>query len=123
MVAMLDTRRAQALAALKEQGELSPEQLDQFDATMQSFNESVKKSLETFATTGMEKGEIERHDALILAADVLDSVIVAEDQVHNLLSEEQLQGIDPEAIDPLSYISGDTVRVLEQVWQLPSEDF
>lgn len=113
----LELRRAQARAALVEGAEPSQDQLDDIDQAVQDMNDSLL-ALSGELTEMLEGGEEpERRQAMAFAAEALDTMITAEDQFRDTLSQEQIEALDDQALDPFSYISPDIIDTLESLDQ------
>ena len=113
----LELRRAQARAALVEGAEPSQAQLDDIDQAVQDMNDALL-SLSGELTEMLESGEEpERRQAMSFAADALDTMITAEDQFRDTLSQEQIEALDDQALDPFSYISPDIIDTLQSLDQ------
>ena len=118
--AALDARRAQARAALVEQGDLSDEQMAAVDAAMAEMNTQLKAEVDQFVDSALSAaettgGEIDRREMMDLAAGSLDVVIAADDAVRKALPPDVYDAIDDQAVDPFSYISGDTLASLAKL--------
>lgn len=100
----LAVRKAQARAALREQGDLDDGQLAAIDAAVEEMN----LALTAVAADLQEQGQLatldDRRSMLYLAADSLDAVIEADSRIRETLSPEQLAAVEDEAVDPLSYL-------------------
>jgi DNA-binding transcriptional ArsR family regulator len=121
--AALDARRAQALAALAEQSDLSDEELKSVEEAIDSFNSNLKASVDAFVAEAKTHGTVERRDVMALGADILDHAVTADDSLHSLISAESRQGMDPELLDPFSYISGDVVESVSELKDMEFPDF
>ncbi len=121
--AALDARRAQARAALVEQGDLSEDQMSAVDAAMAAMNAQLKTEVDRFVDRAVSGGDIDRREMMDLAAGSLDVVIAADDAVRKALPAEVYEAIDDEAVDPFSYISGDTLAALARLdgMEMPEE--
>ena len=113
----LELRRAQARAALIEDAEPSQSQLDDIDQAVQDMNDSLL-ALSGELTDMLENGEEpERRQAMSFAAEALDTMITAEDQFRDTLSQDQIDALDDQALDPFSYISPDIIDTLQSLDQ------
>lgn len=111
----LELRRAQARAALLEDADPSPEQLDEIDSAVAEMNQGLNQ-LASELVNMMAKGEEPtRRDAMAFAADALDTMIIAEDRINAALDEDQLAGVDEQALDPFSYVDPALVDVLARL--------
>lgn len=110
--ALMDARRAQALAALTEQAELDEAQRAQVEQIFVEMDQSVRGSVEGFVEEALASGEVQRRDALALGADLLDAAVVAEDALWEALPAEVMEGLDPEVYNPINFVGGDTVRAM-----------
>ena len=113
----LELRRAQARAALVEGAEPNEEQLADIDQAVQDMNDSLLE-LSGELTDLLENGEEpERRQAMSFAAEALDTMITAEDRFRDALSQEQIDALDDQALDPFSYISPDLIDTLQSLDQ------
>lgn len=111
--AALDLRRAQSRAALVEDADPSDEQLDAIDQAYSDMNEvlvDLSDELVDMLASGQEPN---RRDGMEFAADALDAMIVAERSVEGLLDAEQLDGMDPDVLNPFNYIDPGIIDALE----------
>lgn len=115
----LDARRAHALQALAEQGELDEAQVGEVEAVFDDMNAKLKTEVDKFVADAQAEGTVERRDMMEFAANALDVVISTDDALQAALPEEQYDALDEELADPLSYVSGDTVAALAQIAALP----
>ncbi len=119
----LDARRAQAMAALQEQGRLDHEQVAAVNAAMDQMNREIKAEVEGFVTEALAGGDVDRRDIMDFAAESLDIVIAADDRLRGVLPEEVYAEVDDGAVDPFSYVSGDTLDALERLQDIPGTLF
>ena len=69
-------------------------------------------------TDMMENGEEpERRQAMSFAAEALDTMLTAEDRFRDALSQDQIDALDDQALDPFSYISPDIIDTLQSLDQ------
>lgn len=115
MLAVLDARRSQSMAALVEQADLSPDQEQKIQAIFDHMNAELKTSIDQFVKQASSGTEIRRRDLMALGADVLDIAVTADDQIHDILPLETLETLDEEVIDPFAFVSGDAVRSMTQL--------
>ncbi len=115
----MDARRAQAEAALAEQADLDEEEAAAVRAVMDEMNAQLSKEVEAFVRDALANGEVERRDMLAFAADSLDVVLAADDAMREALPEGALDGVDDTLVDPLAYISGDTLAPLTRLEGTP----
>ncbi len=118
MAAVLDARRAQAIAALSEEADLDEAQIATVEAVYDKMNASLKLSVEEFVNRAESTGTVERRDMMALGADVLDAAVVAEDGVRSVLPPEVAADLPEEYTDPLSFISSDVVMSLSRIRDL-----
>lgn len=117
--AALDARRAHALAALAEQGELDEAQMQDVERILDGMNDALKKEIDQFVSDALEHGEVERRDIMEFGANALDVVISTDDALRASIPEEQYDALDEEIADPLAYVSGEVVESLGRVASLP----
>ncbi len=118
MAAVLDARRAQAIAALSEQGDLDEAEIATVEAVYDKMNASLKASVDEFVARAESTGTVERRDMMALGADVLDAAVVAEDGVRSVLPPDVAADLPEEYTDPLSFISSDVVMSLSRIRDL-----
>ena len=111
----LDARRAHAMEALREQGELTTEDEAEVQGIFDDMNQKLKAEIDRFAAEAAEHGEVERRDFMELGANALDVVIATDDALRGALPEDVYSSLDQELQDPLSYVSGDTVASLTKL--------
>ncbi len=112
MVAAMDARAAQARAALLEQGELDDEQIAAIDEALERMNAKLKKQVDAFAQSVEAGGEPDRRELMEFAAEALDAVIEADDAMVAHIPESVRDSMDDEALDPMSFISGETLSAI-----------
>lgn len=119
----LDARRAQALAALIEQGDLDDAEIDAVESAMADMNRALKAEVDRFVADANETGVVERRDLMEFAAESLDIVIAADEKVRATVPAEAYEQIDDAAVDPFSYISGETLDGLTRLEDIDSPLF
>lgn len=113
----LELRRAQARAALVEGAEPDEDQLANIDQAVQEMNDSLL-ALSGELTDMLDNGEEpERRQAMSFAAEALDTMLTTEDRFRDALSQEQIDALDDQALDPFSYISPDIIDTLQSLDQ------
>lgn len=113
--AALQLRRAQARAALVESADPTDTQLMEFDLAVKEMNERLI-SLASDVTGMIQDGDpIARRDAMVFAAETLDALIATEDRFTDLLTEDQLDEVDLDALDPFSYVDPAIVDTFAQL--------
>jgi hypothetical protein len=120
MQATLDARRAQAMAALTEQGELTEDQQAEVSNAMAEMNSQLKAEVERFVAAANAGEDLDRRDAMEFTANSLDVVLAADDKMREILPAEVYDAVDSEAVDPFSYLSGDAVESLSKLEALPA---
>ncbi|HNH50195.1 MAG TPA: hypothetical protein PKY30_24380, partial [Myxococcota bacterium] len=118
MAAVLDARRAQAIAALSEQADLDEAEIATVEAVYDKMNAQVKASVDEFVARAEASGTVERRDMMALGADVLDAAVVAEDGVRSVLPPDVAADLPEEYTDPLAFISSDVVMSLSRIRDL-----
>ncbi|GEM_PF-1143392 len=109
----LELRRAQARAALLEDSDAEDEQMEQFDTAVDAMN-GVLLDLTEEMTEMVEGGrEPGRREAMEFAADALDALLSAEDNMRSAFRPDQLAEVEDSAIDPFSHIDPAIIDVLE----------
>jgi hypothetical protein len=101
---LLEARRAQARQALIEDAGLDDDQLGTIDDAAAEMNEALLALTNDLVAEVNENGEPSRRDAMVYAADALDTLITAADRIDASLTPEQRAAADPESLDPLSYV-------------------
>jgi hypothetical protein len=118
----LDARRAQAMAALTEQADLGDEEQAAVGKIMDDMNAKLKAEVDRFADDAVKNGDVDRRDMMDFAAESLDIVIATDDAMRKTLSPEAYADADETAVDPLSYLSGDTLDSLSKLEGMPGLD-
>ncbi len=113
LVTAQDLRRTQARAALIEQADPTDDQLETFDQTMEVMNDDLMGLTEELVEQLESGEEITRHDMMTYAADLLDVMIEADENVAGVVGEGV--DIDDEAYDPFSYIDPDIISTLGEL--------
>jgi len=108
----LDARRAQALAALVEQGGLEDAEVAAVTAAMDQMNRELKTEVDAFVDAAVASGEVDRRDVMEFAAGALDIVIAADDRLQKAVPADVYADVDDAAVDPFSYLSGDALDAL-----------
>lgn len=109
MQAALDARRAQAMAALTEQADLSDADAARVDAAMDEMNAQLKVEVDRMVAQMADGHEPDRRDMMELAANGLDIALAADDKLRAVIPAEVYATLDPEAVDPFSYVSGEAL--------------
>jgi hypothetical protein len=112
----MELRRTQAEAALREQAGATDAQM----RTVESIADGMNEELHTLASEFVETvqasgGEPTRHELMVFAADTLDVLLAAEEQMYSAFDAEQRAAVDEEATDPLSFVDGRVVEVLAEL--------
>lgn len=115
MVTAMDARRAQALQALTEQGDLGDDEVAAVNAAMDQMNREIKAEVDAFVADAVQNGSIDRRDILDFGAEALDIVIAADDRMRAALPEDVYADVDDAAVDPFSYISGESLTALTRL--------
>jgi len=113
LVTAQDLRRTQARAALIEQADPSDEQLETFDQTIDAMNEELLELTHELVEQIDNDEELTRHDMMTYAADLLDVMIDADENVANVVGGQT--DIDDEAYDPFSYVDPEIISVLGEL--------
>lgn len=108
----LDARRAQALAALVEQGGLEDDEVAAVTDAMDQMNRELKVEVDAFVDAAVAAGEVDRRDIMDFAAESLDIVIAADDRMRKAVPDDVYAEVDEAAVDPFSYVSGDVLASL-----------
>lgn len=106
-------RRAAAEAAFEEQAQPTAEQRQAFDNIMETMNDDLMVIAEDFVATVEQGGEPDRRMSMELAAETLDVLLGAEDQLRESLSSDQVNALDEQSLDPTSYIDERIVSLFE----------
>lgn len=115
----LDARRAQARAALAEQSGLEEAQLAEVDRVMDAMNDQLEAEIGRFVDEAVATGNVDRRDMMDFAAEALDIVIAADDGMRKALPAELYDEVDESALDPLSFLEGDTLDALGRLDSVP----
>lgn len=108
----MELRRTQARAALMEDAAPDEDQMMDFDDAMAEMNESLLTLAEEMVSRVESGEEVERRDAMLFAADALDVMINAEDDIQAVFDEDQVAAVEDEAVDPFSYVDPALVDML-----------
>lgn len=111
--AALDLRRTQARAALLEDTDAEDEQMEQFDTAVDAMNDvllDLTEEMTEMVEGGAKPG---RREAMEFAADALDALLSAEDNMRSSFDPTQLAEVEDSAIDPFSHIDPAIIDVLE----------
>ncbi len=119
MKATLDARRAQALQALTEQGDLTDAQVGEVDRIMDQMNADLKKAVDAMVDETLAAGEMDRRGMLEFGADALDIVLAADDQMRSTLPKEVFDNVDDQTVDPFSYVSGEALESAAKLEGMP----
>ncbi len=109
----LELRRAQARAALIEDARPDDTQMETIDDAVREMNDSLVGLADELVTMLDNGQEPTRREAMEFAADALDTMLIAEEQMRAALDPDQLGALDDAALDPFSYVSPDLVDLLE----------
>ena len=119
MKASLDARRAQALQALTEQGDLNDAQVGEVDQIMDRMNADLKKAVDAMVDETLAAGTMDRRGMLEFGADALDIVLAADDQMRSTLPKEVYDAVDDQTVDPFSYVSGEALQSAAKLEGMP----
>ncbi len=125
----LDARRAQALAALVEQGGLEEAEVGMVTDSMDQMNRELRAEVDAFVEGAVAAGEVDRRDIMDFAAESLDIVIAADERMRRSVPAEVYAEVDDAAVDPFSYLSGEALESLvrlegiagPEMWGEPTE--
>jgi hypothetical protein len=115
LVDAMDARAAQARAALLEQGDLDDETIAAVDDAIDRMNARLKQQVDAFAASVEAGGEPDRREMMEFAAEALDAVIEADDVIVANIPADVREQMDDEALDPMSFISGDTLAAIARL--------
>jgi hypothetical protein len=104
----LQIRRAQAIAALREQAGASDDQMADVDVIVDQMNADLAAVAETWVAAAGE-GDLSRRDMMLLASETLDVLIDTEDALFGTFSSEQRAALSEEVLDPTAYVDGSVV--------------
>jgi hypothetical protein len=110
--AALELRAAQARAALVEQADPDRDQQQAIDDAYGEMNESLMDLAGELGDLVAEGREPTRREAMTFAADALDAMLAAEQQVEGALQADQLADLDDGAINPFSHVDPALMDVL-----------
>jgi hypothetical protein len=111
----MELRYAQAREALIQDADPTEEQLAAIDDAMAMMNDDLA-ALATELTAVINNGEEPtRRETMEFAADTLDVLLGAEDSLTAALSEDQVAELQPESLDPMSYVDPAIVDILGQL--------
>ena len=109
----LELRRTQARAALLEDTYADDEQMEQFDTAVTAMNGvllDLTDDLTEMVDGGRRPG---RREAMEFAADALDALLSAEDNMRGAFGADQFSDVEDSAIDPFSYVDPAIIDALE----------
>jgi hypothetical protein len=115
----LALRKSQARAALVQDADPSDDQLADIDAAVDDMNASLEVLAQDLVDMFEEGGEPGRRDAMVFAAEALDTMIVTEDRIWDSLDDDQRDAVDDGAVDPFSYVDETIVDVLSALGETP----
>ncbi len=110
----LALRQTQARAALLEDAEPTEVQVEQIDAAVADMNTDLKV-LATEFVARFDASEPSRRNMMVFAADTLDVLIDTEDRLAETLTDEQMDAVREESLDPLSYVDPSLLDVLAEL--------
>ena len=112
----MELRRTQAEAALREQAGATEAQMQTVDQIADGMNTELHSLASEFVETVQASGaEPTRHELMVFAADTLDVLLEAEEQMYGAFDAEQRAAVDEEATDPLSFVDGRVVEILAEL--------
>ena len=111
----MNLRYEQARAALIEDADPSDEQLEKIDAAMGEMNDELIGLANDLVEQMNLDEEPSRRDTMLYAAETLDVVLSAEENLRGALTEDQVANLQDESLDPLSYVDPAIIDVLEQL--------
>jgi len=115
--ALADTvaiRKAQARQALIEQVQPSEDQMQRIDLAVGRMNDILVEEAAILMEVA-RGGEPSRRDGLEFARNSIDALLEAEDAVFDTLSDEQLDRVDPEVLDPLGFVDPTVIETLAEL--------
>ncbi len=101
----LELRRAQSRQALIEAADPDDQQLSTIDNAYDAMNETLEGLAGGLAELVLSGGEPDRRQAMVFAADALDAMLVAEDQVLGALDEGQRADLDADVANPFNHVA------------------
>ncbi len=119
----MNLRYEQARAALIEDANPSDEQLEQIDASVARMNDELIGLANDLVDQMNLDGEPNRRDTMLYAAETLDVVLSAEDDLRGILDADQVANLQDESLDPLSYVDPAIIDVLQQLDSPPGGGF
>lgn len=111
----LDLRHQQAMAALEEDAQPTPEQQERIDQTLGRMNDDLIRLANELKGQMQEGAEPSRRDAMLYAAETLDVFLSAEDDLRAAFTEDQLANLQDESLDPMSYVDPTLIDVLQDL--------
>jgi hypothetical protein len=108
-------RYEQARAALIEDANPSDEQLAQIDDSMARMNDELIGLANDLVEQMNLNEEPSRRDTMLYAAETLDVVLSAEEDLRGILDAEQVANLQEESLDPLSYVDPAIIDVLQRL--------
>lgn len=111
----LELRHEQAMAALYEDAEPTPEQEEKLNAALGRMNDDLIGLAEELREQVELGGEPSRRDAMLYAAETLDVFLTAEDELRGVFTDDQIGNLQEESLDPMSYVDPALIDVLQDL--------
>lgn len=109
MLDLLDVRRAQAVAALRQQAGATDEQMDDMDGIIDEMNANLGALADELVALSSGR-QPSRTEMMGLAADALDVLLETEASMSSVLSEEQLAELEDDVLDPTAFVDGSVIQ-------------
>lgn len=111
----LEIRYAQAREALLQDADPTPEQVQAIDDAMGRMNDDLLTLAHELTDTVNSGEEPTRRDTMAFAAETLDVLLQAEDDLRGALSEDQIGALQDESLDPMSYVDPALIDVFSEL--------
>ncbi|MCA9566692.1 MAG: hypothetical protein KC656_02575 [Myxococcales bacterium] len=111
----LELRYAQAREALLQDADPTEEQLAKVDAAISRMNEDLVVLARDLATVAKRDEEPGRREAMEFAADTIDVLLRAEDDLRASLDPAQIAALQDESLDPMSYVDPQIIDILGEL--------
>lgn len=108
----LELRYTQARAALLQDADPTDEQLEVIDASVARMNDDLVTLARDLAEKVRSGEQPERRETMEFAAETLDVLLVAEDDLRNALTPEQIGRMQDASLDPMSYVDPSLIDIL-----------
>lgn len=110
----MELRRRQAEQALYDHGALDRAQQEAATEVIEGLNAELGALAGDFVEV-FQHGEPGRRESMLFARDALDLLVDAESGLMDLMSDDQLDGLDPSITDPFNYVDSRVLWALSEL--------